>query len=119
MLTIYHNPHCSKSREGLTLVQEFSAEHGVPLQVVEYLKTPLTLEQLSALQRQLGVPVHDMVRDTQPDYERLQLEQADSATLLQALAECPALLQRPIVTYRGRALIGRPPALLSAWLQAS
>lgn len=117
MLTIYHNPHCSKSREGLALVRQFSAEHEVPLQVVEYLKTPLTLEQLRALQHQLGVPAHEMVRRNQPDYERLQLEQADDPALLQALAECPGLLQRPIVSYRGRALIGRPPALLSAWLQ--
>ncbi len=118
MLTIYHNPRCSKSREALTLVQQFGAEHEVPVQVVEYLQTPPTLEQLSALQRQLGVPVRAMVRDTEPEFDSLQLAQAGEPALLQALADCPKLLQRPIVSYRGQALIARPPAPLAEWLQA-
>lgn len=117
MLTIYHNPHCSKSREALALVQRFSTDHRLPLQVVEYLKTPLSLEQLGALQRQLNTPVHAMVRDNEPEYASRDLAQADDAALLQALAACPRLLQRPIVSYRGQALIGRPPALLADWLQ--
>lgn len=118
MLTIYHNPHCSKSREALALVQQFGAAHALPLQVVEYLKTPPTLAQLAALQQQLDVPARAMVRDNEPEYASLDLAQADDAALLQALAACPKLLQRPIVSYRGQALIGRPPALLTDWLQA-
>lgn len=116
MLTIYHNPRCSKSREALALVQQYGASHGLPLQVVDYLKTPPTLEQLAALQRQLRLPARAMVRDNEPEYDSLQLAQADDAILLRALAACPKLLQRPIVSYRGRALIGRPPALLADWL---
>ena len=61
--------------------------------------------------------VHAMVRDNEPEYASRDLAQADDAALLQALAACPRLLQRPIVSYRGQALIGRPPALLADWLQ--
>lgn len=118
MLTIYHNPHCSKSREALALVQKFSSEHALSLQVIDYLKTPPTLQQLTDLQQQLGVPARAMVRDNEPEYDRVQLAQADDAALLRALVAHPKLLQRPIVAYRGRALIGRPPALLADWLQA-
>jgi arsenate reductase len=118
MLTIYHNPRCSKSREALALVQKFGTEHDLPLQVVAYLETPPTLEQLTVLQQQLGVPARAMVRDNEPEYGDLQLAQADDAALLQAVAAHPKLLQRPVVVYRGRALIGRPPELLEDWLQA-
>ncbi|MGB7480462.1 MAG: arsenate reductase (glutaredoxin) [Burkholderiaceae bacterium] len=117
MLTIYHNPRCSKSREALALVQQFGERHGQPPQVVEYLKTPPTLEQLRELQRQLGVPAQAMVRSNEAEYDSLQLAHADDETLLRAVAGCPKLLQRPIVVQRGRALIARPPELLDDWLQ--
>lgn len=116
MLTIYHNPRCSKSREALALVQQFSAEHEQPLQIVEYLSTPLDSAQLSALHQQLGGPLRSMVRDNEAEYASMQLMQADDDALLQALASCPKLLQRPIVSYRGKALIGRPPELLNDFL---
>ncbi|MGZ5818123.1 MAG: ArsC/Spx/MgsR family protein, partial [Burkholderiaceae bacterium] len=42
---------------------------------------------------------------------------ADDATLLQALARHPALLQRAIVVYRNRAVIGRPTERVHELLQ--
>lgn len=117
MITIYHNPRCSKSREALALAQQFSAQQNLPLQVVEYLKTPLTLAQLAALHRQLGGEVRDMVRDNEEEFSALNLAHADQAALLRALAQYPVLLQRPIVSYGDRAMIGRPPESLLAFLQ--
>jgi len=117
MLTIYHNPNCSKSRGALQLVQQFSSAHNEPLHVVEYLKTPLTRPQLLALQQQLNVPLRDMVRDTQPEYESMALANATDDALLDALVKCPRLLQRPVVERNGRALIARPPEDLANWLE--
>jgi arsenate reductase len=118
MLTIYHNPRCSKSREALTLVQQFSGDREVQLNIIEYLKTPLDIAQLSALHQQLeDSTVRDMVRDTEEEFSALNLAHADDAALLQALAVHPILLQRPIVVYRGRAMIGRPPERLHALLE--
>lgn len=118
MITIYHNPRCSKSREALALAERFAAQNELPLAVVEYLKTPLTLAQLAALHRQLGCGVRDMVRSNEEEYAALDLAQGDDAALLRALAAHPKLLQRPIVVYRGRAAIGRPPELLNDFLRA-
>lgn len=118
MITIYHNPRCSKSREALVLVTQFASEDQLPLSIVEYLKTPPDLMQLQTLQRQLGCKVRDMMRTNEEEYAALNLQQADDATLLRAIAEHPKLLQRPIVTYRDRAAIGRPPELLRAFLEA-
>lgn len=116
MITIYHNPRCSKSREALALVEQFSAEKNLPLTIVDYQKTPLTLPQLSALRAQLEGATREMVRDNEEEYASLNLQRADDAALLQAVASHPKLLQRPIVVYRDRAVIGRPLECVTALL---
>jgi arsenate reductase len=116
MITMYHNPRCSKSREALAIAEQFSSLHKFKPEVVDYQKTPLTLAQLQTLHRQLGGPLSAMVRDNEPEYAALNLAQADDAALLEALAAHPKLLQRPVVVYRERAVIARPPQLLNALL---
>jgi arsenate reductase len=115
MITIYHNPRCSKSRETLERAQQFAAAHAIELTVVDYQKTPLTLAQLAALHRILQsegkVAVRDMVRDGEEAFALLHLDQADDAALFDALAAHPILLQRPIVTFNARGIIARPPQL--------
>ncbi|MGE5651172.1 arsenate reductase (glutaredoxin) [Noviherbaspirillum sp. UKPF54] len=118
MLTIFHNPRCSKSREGLALVEQFASKHGLPLTVVEYLKTPPDLARLQSLHQLLGGSVRDMVRTNEEEYDTLQLAQADDETLLSAIVAHPKLLQRPIIEFRGRAVIARPPELLTEFLRA-
>ncbi|MEO6922030.1 MAG: arsenate reductase (glutaredoxin) [Collimonas sp.] len=113
MITIYHNPRCSKSRAALAIAEQFSAQQKLKLEVVDYQKTPLTLAQLQALHRTLGGPVGAMLRDNEPEYAALNLAQADEAALLEAVAAHPKLLQRPIVVYRQRAVIARPPELVN------
>ena len=56
--TIYHNPRCSKSRQTLALLEE----HGVSPQVIEYLKTPPSQDELVVLQQKLNLPIADMLR---------------------------------------------------------
>lgn len=117
MIKIYHNPKCSKSREALTLVEQFCRQHDAPLEIVRYLETPLTGKQLAALRDQLGIPAAAMVRENEDEYEAMGLAQADDDALLHALADCPKLLQRPIVAYRDNAIIARPPHLLNDFLR--
>jgi arsenate reductase len=112
MITIYHNPRCSKSRETLALVQQVSSEQNLPLEVVDYQKSALNIAQLRQLQQQLGASVSAMLRENEDEYSSLNLAQADDETLLAALAAHPKLLQRPIVSYLGKAAIGRPPELV-------
>jgi arsenate reductase len=122
MLTIYHNPRCSKSRETLALTEAFAAQHGLQLDVVDYQKTPLSRQQLvelhQVLQSEGAVSVAAMVRNNEDEFSALQLSDADDARLLDALASHPKLLQRPIVRFNQRAAIGRPPELVQAILVA-
>lgn len=116
MITVYHNPRCSKSREALALVEGSLA--GKPLQIIEYLKTPPTLADLKHLHTLLGVPVREMLRSNETEFAELGL--ADTALsddeLLAAVAEHPKLLQRPIVVNGKKAVIARPPELVNGVL---
>lgn len=118
MITIYHNPRCSKSREALALVEEFAARQNLPVEVVEYLKTPPTMTRLGELKQMLRCDLHEMVRSNEDGYASLQLAEADESSVLRAIAAHPKLLQRPIVAYKGRAVIGRPPERLHDFLNA-
>lgn len=101
------------------MTQQFAAAQGLTLDVVDYQNTPLSLPQLSVLKEQINAPTREMVRDNEAEYGELNLATADDAALLAAIADHPKLLQRPIVVYRGRAMIGRPPERLADLLQAT
>lgn len=116
MITIYHNPRCSKSRATCELISSTYNTANEATDVIEYLKQPLNVAQLKELNAQLACPVREMIRDTEAEYKELNL--ADSSLsddqLYEALARHPILLQRPIVARNGRAVIGRPPENVAA-----
>jgi len=118
MVKIYHNPRCSKSREALAMVEQYCQQQGTPLETVNYLEDPPAKEELALLLRQLGTPPEAMVRQNEDEYKAMGLSQTDGAEkVLDAIAACPKLLQRPIVVYREKALIARPPELLHDFLR--
>ncbi|MEC3862474.1 arsenate reductase (glutaredoxin) [Mesobacterium sp. TK19101] len=106
MITIWHNPRCSKSRQALTLLQD----SGANITIRKYLEDAPTLDDLRAAQAALGLPVIDMMRPKEPEFRDRGLSRdMDDATLLRAMAETPKLIERPIVFRDGKALIARPP----------
>jgi arsenate reductase len=103
---IYHNPHCSKSRATLALLEE----RGIEVEIVEYLRTPLTRATIRALIDQLGLDVSAIVRSSETAFRESGLSIDSPADDLIALIERePMVLQRPIVVVGERARIGRPP----------
>ena len=107
-VTILHNPRCSKSRQTLALLQE----RGVNPTVIEYLKSPLTADELKDLYSKLNVTsVRDMMRTKEDAYKSAHLDAQDITddALFRAMAETPKLLERPVVICGDKARIGRPP----------
>lgn len=107
-VVIYHNPRCSKSRQTLAILEE----NGVQPEIIKYLETPLSVEQLKVLFSQLGFEtVREMMRTKEADYKEANL--GDSSVtdeqLFAAMAENPKLFERPVVVANNRAKIGRPP----------
>lgn len=111
MITVYHNPRCSKSREACALIETACAASGEDVTVIEYLKMPPTLAELKSLHTRLGVPVRDMLREGETEYAELGLSNASLSDndLLAAIVAHPKLLQRPIVVRGEHAVIARPP----------
>ena len=115
MLTSYHNPRCSKSRQTLALIEE--QKHDVS--IVEYLKTPLSIAEIEKLLSLLNVSPRDMMRTKEAEFTAQNLANADDATLIAAMAATPKLIERPIVTDNTRAIMGRPPENVLSLLQAN
>lgn len=116
MITIYHNPRCSKSRATCSLVETLRQSSDEPVEIIEYLKAPPSVETLAHLHKMLGGPVREMVRVDEDEYRQLELGRPDvtDAQIYEAIATHPILLQRPVVVRNGRAVIGRPPENVNA-----
>ena len=106
-VTIYHNPKCSKSRQTLELLRE----QGITPNIVEYLKSPPTAEQLQEILAQLGVTPRDLMRKKEDIYSECDLDKPSltDAELIGFMVKHPILIERPIVLTNGKAAIGRPP----------
>lgn len=116
MFTIYHNPSCSKSRATLELLRE----SGVPLRVVEYLKTPPNAAELAFIVDKLGMKPADLVRKGEAVFkERFAGRELSDAHWLAAMAQHPILIERPIVVTDTTAVIGRPPENVRSLLPGS
>lgn len=94
-ITIYHNPNCGTSRNALLAIRAAGHEP----RIFEYLKTPLSRGALAALATRMDVPVRTIVRTKEPLFRELGLDAKDVTEdeLLDAMAEHPVLLNRPIV----------------------
>ncbi len=109
MIKIYHNPRCSKSREGLQLVENSGKE----FEVVEYMKNPLSVKELKEIIQKLGIKPMDLVRKNEAIWkERLNDKNLNDSEIIQAMIEFPNLMERPIVVSQNKAVIGRPPVLI-------
>jgi arsenate reductase (glutaredoxin) len=102
-VTIFHNPACGTSRKVVALVEAA----GYRPEVVEYLKTGWTRDQLIALFAGAGITAREALRETGSSAGDLGLLQpaATEAAILDAMIAHPVLVNRPIVrTPRGVAL---------------
>ena len=109
MLTIYHNPRCSKSRQTLELI----TESGIDPTIVLYLDEPPDAARILRLAELLSVSVAALLRRGEDDFKNASdlPELSDDAALAHWLEKNPRVLERPIVVDddAARAIIGRPP----------
>ncbi len=106
-IKIYHNPRCSKSRQTLELLNENSAQP----EIIEYLKTPPTSDELNSILNMLGLEPRQLMRTKEAEYKENNLDD-DSLSreqLIEAMVKFPKLIERPIVIKDGKAAVGRPP----------
>jgi len=109
-ITIYHNPKCSTSRNTLGLIRESGEEPNVVL----YLETPLTREQLLAIIQATGGSVRNLMRSKEAVYNELDLsnEKHSDEGLIAAILAHPILMNRPIVVTPKGTRLCRPAELV-------
>ncbi|PRD65937.1 arsenate reductase (glutaredoxin) [Malikia granosa] len=109
-ITIYHNPACGTSRNTLALIRN----SGVEPQVVEYLKTPPSRDELKVLLLRLGMTVRELLRQKGTPYEALDLGNPkwSDEQLLDFIGQHPVLIQRPIVVTPLGVRLCRPSELV-------
>lgn len=106
MITIYHNPRCRKSREGLQILES----SGLPFNVVKYLEDRLSTEDLKQIILKLGIKPIDLVRKNEAIWKsNFKDKELSDEAIISTMVDNPKLIERPIVVNGHQAKIGRPP----------
>jgi len=114
MITIYHNPACSTSRQVLALIRNAGRDP----EVVEYLKTGWTKVQLKGLLAKMQARPLAILRKTNSPAAELvaELKLLEAGVLdediLDAMVAHPVLVQRPIVVTAKGVKLARPPEVV-------
>lgn len=105
MITIYHNPRCSKSREGLTILETEQANY----EVIKYMDESLSVEKLEEIIGLLNIKPMELVRTNESVWkENFKDSELSDTEIIAAMAKYPKLIERPIVINGKKAVIGRP-----------
>ena len=104
-IQIWHNPRCSKSRSALELLQT----KGIDANVVKYLETIPTKEQLKDVLSKLKISAKELLRTGEDIYKELNLKDInDEEKLIEIMVKNPILIERPIIIRENKAVIARP-----------
>jgi arsenate reductase len=109
-IRIYHNPKCSNSRHALALLRE----HGYEPEIVLYLETPPTREELQAIIEATSGSARALMRSKESIYSELELDNPELTedALIDAMLAHPILMNRPIVITQKGTRLCRPPELV-------
>lgn len=109
MIKIYHNPRCSKSRQGLAILEE----SGKAYEIVKYLENEVDVEQLKAIISKLGIKPIDLVRKNEAIWKsNYKGKSLSDKEIIDAMVTNPKLIERPIVVNKNNAVVGRPPEII-------
>jgi arsenate reductase len=109
-VTIYHNPECGTSRNTLAMIQNA----GIEPEVIEYLKTPPSREQLVKMIADAGLTLRGAIREKGTPYAELGLDNPDLTDdqLLDAMLKDPILINRPFVVTPLGTRLARPSEMV-------
>ena len=105
MIKIYHNSRCSKSRQGVQVLEKSGKE----FQIIKYLENIPSEKELISIIKLLGITPIQLVRKTEKIWkEEFKGKELTDIEIIRAMIENPKLIERPIVVNNKKAIIGRP-----------
>jgi len=113
MIQIYHNPRCGKSRNCLAFIDQSNQEY----EIIPYLTETPSFDELKSLLQKLDLQPIQLVRTKEKIWiENYKGKTMNDDEIIQAMIDNPILIERPIVVKDGKAIIGRDPHLVAAFL---
>ena len=110
MITIYHNPRCSKSRESISFIEA----QGKAYKIIKYLDADLTKDDLRVILKKLNYTPIQLIRvKDQLWQENYSNQILSDEELLALMVDNPKLIERPIVINGSRAVVARPTEKIS------
>ena len=105
MITIYHNPRCTKSREGLCEIENLNQ----PFEIRKYLDEPFTKSELENVIKKLNIKPIELVRTKESIWiENYKGKDLSDTQIIEVMLQNPKLIERPIVVNGDKAIIARP-----------
>jgi arsenate reductase (glutaredoxin) len=105
MITIYHNPRCTKSREGLNEIESLQQSFTVR----KYLDDPITKSELEEVIKKLNIKPIELVRTKENIWiKNYKGKELSNAQIIEILLKNPKLIERPIIVNGNKAIIARP-----------
>ena len=106
MVRIYHNPRCRKSREALKMLQD----HGEKIEIIEYLKNPPSVTELSALVSKMNIKPEDLVRKNEALFkDKYRGKSFSDSEWIKIMVNNPVLIERPIIVKNKQVILARQP----------
>lgn len=113
MIQIYHNPRCGKSRNCLAFIEQTNQEY----EIIPYLTETPSVDELKTLLKKLNIQPLDLVRTKEKIWiENYKGKELTNDQIIEAMADNPILIERPIVIKDGKAIIGRDLDLVASFL---
>ena len=105
MITIYHKPSCSTSRQVLAMLKEKTND----IRIIQYMENPLSVDDLRALVKKLKIPASGLVRKKEALFkEKYAAKEFSEEQWIKILSEHPILMERPVVVNGNKAVLCRP-----------
>jgi len=94
-IVIYHNPKCGTSRNTLAIIRESGEEP----EVIEYLQSPPTRDELRRLIADMEITPRALLRRKGTPYDELRLDEDrfSDDEIIDLMVRHPILIERPIV----------------------
>ena len=114
MYTILHNSRCGKSREAMKVLEDSGKE----FEVREYLKEPLSKQELQAILSKLKLKPIELIRTNEDEWKtNFKGKDLSDDEVLDAMVQFPKLIQRPVVFDDKSGVVGRPKELVEEFIK--
>jgi len=115
LITIWHNPRCSKSRAALEILEN----DGCDKNIISYLENKPSKQELKDALSMLGLSPRELMRIKEDIYVELNLkDESNEDKLIEAMLKNPILIERPVIFKDNKAIIGRPTSIIADFIKS-